>query len=55
MTRAWNYDTAHPARRCGHSWCTECKTRRGRNRGNRNERRGIRTALAAARKLVRGA
>ena len=43
--KSWKYDTAHPARRCGHSWCSDCRTRRGRNRGNRRVRHAIRTAL----------
>lgn len=43
--RKWKYDTAHPARRCGHSWCSDCKTRRGRNQGNRSIRHAIKTAL----------
>jgi hypothetical protein len=41
----WKRDTAHPGRRCGHAWCTACKTRRGRNRGNRNARHAVRAAL----------
>lgn len=45
MTK-WKYDSAHPARRCGHPYCSNCKTRRGRNRGNRRVRHLIRAALA---------
>lgn len=43
--RKWSYDSAHKARRCGHSWCSDCKKRRGRNRGNRNERHYVKLAL----------
>ena len=35
----WKWETHHPARRCGHNHCSDCKTRRGNNRGNRQERR----------------
>jgi hypothetical protein len=48
----WNYDSAHPARRCGHRYCTSCKTRRGRNRGNRNARHAVRAALHLVRSLL---
>lgn len=43
--RHWKRDTAHPGHRCGHAWCSDCRTRRGNNRGNRNERHRIRTVL----------
>lgn len=47
MTR-YKWDTAHRGNRCGHSYCTDCKTRRGRNRGNRRVRHRIRMALHRA-------
>lgn len=43
--RRWSYDRAHAARRCGHTYCTDCQTRRGSNRGNRNVRHAARVAL----------
>ena len=49
--RKWKWDSAHGGRRCGHAWCSTCKTRRGRNRGNRNGRHRVRAAL---RRLVLG-
>jgi hypothetical protein len=33
------------AARCRHPWCSDCRTRRGRNRGNRRDRREARAAL----------
>lgn len=41
----WKWDTAHGGRRCGHGYCSDCAKRRGRNRGNRNQRRLARLAL----------
>ena len=41
----WNWESAHRGNRCGHAWCTGCRTRRGHNRGNRRLRHAIRTAL----------
>lgn len=42
---------AHTAgRRCGHPYCEDCPTKRGRNRGVRRERRAIKVALVATRK-----
>jgi hypothetical protein len=44
--RKYNYDTTRAnASRCGHSYCTECRKRRGRNIGNRRIRRSIKTFL----------
>lgn len=44
--RHYNYDTSRAnASRCGHAWCSDCRKRRGRNRGNRDIRRKIKTAL----------
>jgi hypothetical protein len=48
--RKHNADTAKSGRRCGHGWCTDCQTRRGRNRGNRNARHAARALLSALRK-----
>lgn len=31
--------------RCGHPWCTDCRTKRGRNRGNRRIRHAIKALL----------
>lgn len=31
--------------RCKHRFCTDCRTKRGNNRGNRNERHRIRRLL----------
>lgn len=33
------------ANRCAHGWCSDCKTRRGRNRGNRAFRRNGKNVL----------
>lgn len=44
MTR-YKYDSAHPGRRCGHAWCSDCQTRRGRNRGNRRVRHRVKALL----------
>lgn len=33
------------AARCDHGWCSDCKTRRGRNRGNRRIRHMAKAAL----------
>jgi hypothetical protein len=30
---------------CGHAHCTDCRTKRGRNRGNRRARQAIRRLL----------
>jgi hypothetical protein len=49
MSKSWKYDSAHPARRCGHSYCNDCKTRRGSNRGNRRARKAIRALLRGRR------
>lgn len=43
--RKWKYDTEHSAKRCGHSYCSDCKTRRGRNIGNRLIRHGMKLSL----------
>jgi hypothetical protein len=45
LMNRFKWDTAHRGNRCGHAWCTDCKTRRGRNRGNRNVRHAVRVAL----------
>lgn len=34
--------------RCGHGYCSDCKTRRGRNLGNRRDRRRIKRVLTVA-------
>ena len=39
--------------RCQHSWCTDCRTRRGHNRGNRRLRHLAHTALTQLRKEAR--
>lgn len=44
MTK-YKWDTAHGGRRCGHTYCTACATRRGSNRGNRRVRHGVKAAL----------
>ena len=41
----FKWDTVHRGNRCGHSWCSDCRKRRGRNRGNRNLRHAIRITL----------
>lgn len=33
------------AARCLHGWCSDCRTKRGRNRGNRLERYSARAAI----------
>lgn len=44
--------------RCKHGWCEDCKTKRGRNLGNRRERQEIKrmtrhwTLLSGARQLT---
>jgi hypothetical protein len=43
----FKWESAHPGNRCGHAYCTDCKTRRGRNRGNRRVRHQVRAALRA--------
>lgn len=43
--KRWKWDTVHGGRRCGHTYCSDCRKRRGRNRGNRNDRRRVRLAL----------
>lgn len=40
------------AARCDHGWCSDCKTKRGRNYGNRRVRH---MAKAALRKFSAGA
>ena len=49
----WKWDSAHHARRCGHSYCTDCATRRGRNRGNRRVRHAVRQMMGNERKEAR--
>jgi hypothetical protein len=44
--KRYNPDTAQKRARCKHPWCTDCRKRRGRNYGNRNERHRVRMALA---------
>ncbi len=41
----YKWDTAHRGNRCGHTHCTDCKTRRGQNQGNRKIRHAARMAL----------
>lgn len=36
---------ASPAKRCRHSHCGDCATRRGSNRGNRRERHDTKALL----------
>ena len=43
--RKFKWESAHKGNRCGHSWCTQCKTRRGSNQGNRRVRHRIRQLL----------
>lgn len=38
--------------RCGHHFCTDCKTRRGNNRYNRRVRHAVRIELRTELKLV---
>lgn len=42
--RKYNRDNAGFVR-CGHRWCRDCRTKRGRNRGNRRVRHAIRAFL----------
>jgi hypothetical protein len=46
--RKYNPDARHWSR-CGHGWCEACKTRRGRNRGNRNARHAVKAFLGRVR------
>jgi hypothetical protein len=46
----WKWDSAHGGKRCGHSYCSGCQTRRGRNRGNRRVRHAVKTLLRMERK-----
>jgi hypothetical protein len=41
----WKWDTKHPTKRCGHGWCSDCKTRRGNNLGNRRVRHAVKALL----------
>lgn len=50
--RKYSADRVHWSKGCGHSWCTDCRTRRGRNRGNRNQRRAVKTLLGTLRKVI---
>lgn len=43
--KTYHPDTAQKRARCPHPWCTDCRTRRGRNRGNRRDRHAIRALL----------
>lgn len=43
--KRFKWESAHPGNRCGHPYCSDCRTRRGRNRGNRNARHRVRGAL----------
>jgi hypothetical protein len=52
MTR-YHPDTAQKRARCKHPWCTDCRTRRGNNRGNRTARHAARALLNALRKDTR--
>ena len=50
--KKYHADTARKWARCPHPWCTDCRTRRGHNRGNLRSRREIRSALLQERKLA---
>jgi hypothetical protein len=52
MTAKWKYDSKHPGRRCRHAYCSECKTRRGSNLGNRRVRHAISLLLRTKGDLV---
>lgn len=45
MATKWKWDSAHRGKRCGHAYCSDCKTRRGRNDGNRRLRHITRLML----------
>lgn len=45
MKRHFKYDNGKKVR-CGHRWCSDCRTRRGRNYGNRIFRRKARKIIA---------
>jgi hypothetical protein len=52
MTTRWNPEGQRINQRwasCGHPHCSKCKTKRGRNLGNRRMRHAARRALAAVR------
>lgn len=36
-------------RRCGHAYCRTCKTKRGKNWGNRRNRQAVKRALRETR------
>lgn len=36
-------------RRCGHTYCSDCATKRGRNRGNRRVRQTVKRILRGER------
>ena len=44
--KKYKADNMHRSKDCGHSWCSDCRTRRGRNRGNRNQRHAVRMVLS---------
>jgi hypothetical protein len=43
--RKWNADAQPMNRRCKHPWCSQCRTKRGSNRGNRITRYSIKRLL----------
>lgn len=48
--RKWNADAdKRNSRSCGHAFCGDCRTKRGRNRGNRSIRHAVRNALRGLR------
>jgi hypothetical protein len=44
MSRKYKADNADFVR-CGHPWCRNCRTKRGRNRGNRRVRQAGKTLI----------
>lgn len=49
MAYSFKHAASRFARHCGHGWCSDCPTKRGRNRGNRRFRLAGKRALRTGR------